>query len=168
MTDVPPPRDQYPAAEPYRDPAAPGQGYPNQGYPNQGYEPGGPATYAPPATYRKGGGMATAALVLGILALITSFTVIGGVLLGLIAIVLGFVASGRAKRGEAPGRGRAIAGIILGLLGLLLSVVLIVAGVSVLNSPAGKNLKSCLKSAGTNQAAVQNCQNQYRNQVTGN
>ena len=43
--------------------------------------------------------MATAALVLGILALVTSFTVFGGVVLGLLAIILGVIGLRRANRG---------------------------------------------------------------------
>jgi hypothetical protein len=114
-----------------------------------------------------GAGMATAALVLGILALITSFTVIGGVLLGLLAIIFGVIAMRRANRGLAAGRGRAIAGIVLGVLGIVVAGALIAAGVSLLNSDEGKNLKSCLKDAGSNQSQIQQCQDQFRDQVGG-
>ena len=114
-----------------------------------------------------GGGMATAALVLGILALITSITVIGGVLLGLLAVILGVIALRRANRGLALGRGRAIAGIVLGLLGILVAGVLIAAGLSILNSEEGKNLQDCLRDAGSDQSQVQQCQDQFRDQVGG-
>jgi uncharacterized membrane protein len=120
-----------------------------------------------PARPVSGGGMATAALVLGLLALITSFTVIGGVLLGLLAIIFGVIGLRRANRGLALGRGRAIAGIILGVLGILVAGALIAAGVSLLNSDKGKNLKDCLKNAGTDQSQVQKCQDEFRNQVGG-
>lgn len=131
------------------------------GYPADGYPPPGA-----PVPHQRGGGMATAALVLGILALVTSITVIGGVLFGLLAIVFGIVAGRRAKRGLAPGRGRAVAGIVLGLLGLIISVALIAFGVSILNSPSGKNLQDCLKNANGNQSAIQQCQQQYVNSHT--
>jgi hypothetical protein len=111
--------------------------------------------------------MATAALVLGILALITSITVIGGVLLGLLAVILGVIALRRANRGLALGRGRAIAGIVLGLLGILVAGVLIAAGLSILNSEEGKNLQDCLRDAGSDQSQVQQCQDQFRDQVGG-
>jgi len=124
-------------------------------------------TYQAQPVATRGSGMATAALVLGILALVTCFTVWGGVLLGLLAIILGGIAVRRANRGEGFGRGRAIAGIVTGLIGLVLAVVLVAVGVSILNSPAGKNLRSCLKDANGNQQQVQQCQDQYRNQ-TGN
>jgi len=115
-----------------------------------------------------GAGMATAALVLGILAILTSFTVIGGVLLGVLAIIFGVIAARRARRGLGRGRGRAIAGIVTGVIGVLLAALLIAVGVSVFNSPAGKNLRSCLQDANGNQQQVQQCENEYRDQVTDN
>ncbi len=130
------------------------------------YSPHSGASPAVQPVRTAGAGMATAALVLGTMALITSFTVIGGILFGLIAIILGVVAVRRASRGLAAGRGRAIAGIILGALGLLLGVALVVAGVSILNSKQGKNLTSCLKDAGTDQSKVQACQTKFRDQTT--
>jgi hypothetical protein len=111
--------------------------------------------------------MATAALVLGILALITSITVFGGVLLGLLAIIFGIIGLRRANRGLALGRGRAIAGIILGALGIVVAGLLIAVGVSLLNSDKVKNLQDCLKNAGNDQTKVQQCQDQFRSQVGG-
>lgn len=112
--------------------------------------------------------MATAALVLGILALITSFTVIGGLLLGLLAVIFGVIGARRARNGLAPGRGRAIAGVVTGVIGMAIAIGLVIFGVSILNSPAGKNLQNCIKNANGNQAAVQQCDIQYRNSTTGN
>jgi uncharacterized integral membrane protein len=109
--------------------------------------------------------MATAALVLGILALITSWTVIGGILLGLLAIIFGIIGLRRANRGLALGRGRAIAGIILGLLGIVVAGLLIAVGVSLFNSDEGKNLRNCLNDAGNNQTKIQQCQDEFRDQV---
>lgn len=108
--------------------------------------------------------MATAALVLGLLALITSFTVIGGVVLGLLALIFGIVGLRRASRGLALGRGRAIAGIILGLLGILVAAVI---GLAIFNSDEAKNLQDCLKNAGSDQTKVQQCEDQFRDQVGG-
>lgn len=127
-----------------------------------GYEAPLPAGAAPA---RRGSGMAVAALVLGILAIVLSFTVIGGIVLGLLAVVLGLIASGRAKRGQAAGRGMAIAGYVTGAIGVLLAVGLVVLGVSLLNSPSGKTLQKCLKNAGSDQAAVQRCNDQFRNDI---
>ena len=110
---------------------------------------------------RRGGASATAALVFGMIALVTSFTVIGGVLFGLLALAFGVIGSRRAKRGLAFGRGRAIAGILTGLLGLIIAIALVGFGVSILNTPAGKDLKNCLSKAGTNASAIQTCRQQY-------
>jgi heme/copper-type cytochrome/quinol oxidase subunit 2 len=112
-----------------------------------------------------GAGMATAALVLGILAIVTCWTVIGGVLLGVLAIAFGVVAARRAGRGEARGHGRAVTGIVTGAIGLLLAVALIAFGVSILNRTSTKNLEHCLKNANGNQSAVQQCQQKYKDDV---
>ena len=138
-----------------------GSPYPQQPYP---YPGGG---YGAVPQHRYGGGMATAALVLGILAVVTSITVIGGIVLGILAIVLGAVAASRARRGEAPGRGRAIAGIVTGAIGLVLSGLLVAAGLSVLNSDAGQELQQCLEEAGQDQAAVEQCQRELEGRVGG-
>lgn len=109
---------------------------------------------------RRRNGVGTAALVIGILAVITSWTVVGGAVLGVGAIVLGALGRGRAARGEADNRGIATAGLVLGVIGLL-SAALIAFGVSLLNSPKGQQLQDCLKTANGNTAAVQQCQTQY-------
>ena len=58
-------------------------------------------------------------------------------------------------------RPRTITGIITGAFGIVLAIVLIIVGVSILTSPGGKNLRSCLDKANGNQQAVQPCQDQY-------
>jgi len=126
-----------------------------------------PPPQAPPARPIGGGGMATAALVLGILALLSSWTVIGGVLLGLLAVIFGIVGLRRANGGVALGRGRAIAGIILGVLGILVAGLLIAVGVSLWNSDEAQNLRDCLKDAGNNQTQIQQCEDEFRGQVGG-
>lgn len=109
--------------------------------------------------------MAVAALVLGILAVLLSWTIIGGILLGLIAVVLGIVAAGRAKRGAAGGRGMAIAGAVLGLLGAVLAGVLVAVGVSLFNSDSARELQDCLERAGDDQAAVEQCRRDFEDDV---
>lgn len=138
---------------PYGSPPAnqPGYGQP---------APGGPVS-APK------NGLGVAALVLGILAILTFFTLVGGVLFGLLAIVLGLVGRGRAKRGEATNGGMALAGVILGVLGLLIVAGLFAVGASFLNSDSGQKLQDCLESAGQDQAAVQQCQRDFADNLTG-
>lgn len=114
-----------------------------------------------------GGGMATAALVLGILALLTSWTVIGGALFGLLAVILGFLALGKVRRGLGTGRGRAIAGIVLGLLSIAIAIAIFAIGASILNSDEAQNLQECLRDAGTNQSEITQCEDEYRDQIGG-
>ncbi len=100
--------------------------------------------YGPPGASRPArNGVGIAALVLGILALVTAITLIGGVVLGVVAIVLGLVGRGRARRGEATNGGMATTGIVLGLVGILASIGLGLASVSLLNSPSGKSYQKC-------------------------
>ncbi len=67
----------------------------------------------------------------------------------LIALVLGFIASSKAKKGTAGGRGLAIGGIVTGLLGLIIAGVLIALGAAFLNSDSFQNLQECVDSAAT-------------------
>jgi uncharacterized membrane protein len=105
----------------------------------------------------------------GILALITCWTVIGGVLLGLVAIILGFVGRGRAKRGEADNGGAAIAGVVLGLVGLVVAVVIVAAGATffIHHKKDINNLQSCLNNA-TTQSQQNSCNQQFKSSVHGN
>lgn len=64
------------------------------------------------------GGVGTAALVLGVLALTTGLTILGGVLFGGPAVALGLRGRARARTLGGPS-GTAVAGAVLGLLGLL-------------------------------------------------
>lgn len=124
---------------------------------------GAPYGTAPAGPKRNGFG--TAALVLGILALVTCWTLVGGVVLGIAAIVLGVLGRGRAKRGEADNGGSAIAGIVLGALGLVLALVLFSVGVAFFQSDSGQGLVDCLSEAGDDAAAQQACQTEFEEGV---
>ena len=115
---------------------------------------------------RPGKGMAIAALILGILALLFSWTVVVGIGAGLLALVLGLVASSRAKKGRAGGRVMAIIGAVLGLLGLLVAIAIIVAAVAFVNSDTARNLEECVSQAGDNQAAIDQCARDFQDQIT--
>jgi hypothetical protein len=109
-------------------------------------------------------GLGIAALVLGVLALLSSLFLVGG-LLGLIAIVLGVLGRGKAKRGEATNGGMAMAGIVLGVLSVIISAVVLAVGASFLNSETGSGLISCIAEAGQDQAAIDACEQEFRSEV---
>lgn len=167
----PPPGGNQPPGGGYPPPGGnqPPGGYPPQGgYPQQGgqYPPQGGYQGGYQEKPRGGSGLAVGALVLGILAVLSSWTVIGGILLGIIGLVLGFIASGRAKKGLATGRGMAIVGIITSLLGIVIAIVLVVAVGSFLNSDSAKNLQDCIEQAGNDQAELDQCEQDFTDELT--
>jgi len=128
---------QFPA--PGQPPAYPQQGYPQQGYPQQGYPqqgypqqqgyPGAPAGYDQGAP-AKSNGLGIAALVIGILAILGAFVgAIPGILLGLLAIVLGVLGLRRVKARRADNKGMALAGLITGIIGLVLGAIFLAAAI---------------------------------------
>ena len=107
-------------------------------------------------------GLGIAALVVAIIALIS---VVGGVVLGIVAVVLGFLGWQRAKRGEATNGGVAIAGIVLGILSIIEALVVIALSVWVFNEVGGTDYMDCLSRAGSDQDAVQGCVDQFQKKV---
>ena len=79
------------------------------------------AAPAPVAT-GKGNGMAVAALVLGIIAIVLCWAVWGGIVVGVLAIIFGAVGLGAAKT-SGVGRGMAMTGLVLGIIAAALSVL---------------------------------------------
>jgi hypothetical protein len=158
---MPDPQDPY-ASPP--SPSAAGSP-PPQGQPYERPPWGSaPAAHGAPAPRN---GLGTAALVLGILAVATSITVVGGVVLGVLAVVLGVIGRRRAGRREADNGGIALAGIVLGAVALLLSIVLVVAGIALFRSGTGRSLVDCLDRAGDDQAAVNACEQQFTHDLGG-
>lgn len=138
------------------------QQYGSQPYPGEQY--GGQPYGAPPAGPKRNG-FGVAALVLGILALLTSLFIVPGLILGVLAVIFGFLGRRRASRGEADNGGLAITGLVLGLLAVVISVVLAIAAGSVLNrivnTPEGQRLTECLQQANGDQARTQACQDEF-------
>jgi hypothetical protein len=122
MTDTP--------SDPPQNPTQPGP--PPGQYPPQPGPP--PGQYQPPGQYPPGGyqaaprrrnGMGTAALVLGVLALVLVVLLIFsplGAFLGLLAVIFGIVGIVRANHGDADNRGQAVTGLVTGDLALLLGI----------------------------------------------
>jgi hypothetical protein len=107
-------------------------------------------------------GLGIAALIVAIIALIS---VVGGVVLGIVAVILGVLGWQRAKRGEATNGGIAIAGIVLGVLSIIEAIVVIVLSVWAFNEVGGTDYMDCVSKAGSDQEAVQRCAEQFQRRV---
>jgi Domain of unknown function (DUF4190) len=144
--------------------------------PPPGYQYGAqPGAYPPPPPPPYGGypyaqgaptapknGIGIASLVVAIIGLLTVF---GGIVLGVAAIVLGFVGRGRAKRGEATNGGIATAGIVLGFLGVIVSIVAIALSIWGFSELGGADLVDCLQRAGNDVEAQQQCEEDFTNNM---
>ncbi len=93
------------------------------GYPQPGYQ-GGPAWTGGTAYGGQTNGLAVASLICGIA------QVIFGPLSGIPAIILGHIARGRIRQTGEQGAGLALAGLILGYVGLVLTAILVIAAIA--------------------------------------
>jgi len=71
---------------------------------------------------QQGNGAATASLVLGILGAVFAWLPVIGLVLGILAVILGYMAIQRANAG-ASGKGLAIAGLVLGIVGTVFGLL---------------------------------------------
>ena len=162
MTDpfAPPPGDQ-----PQQPPApAPVYGAPVYGTPPP--PPYGAPLYGMPLVVQPKNGMGTAALVLGILAIITSWSVVGGLGLGITGLVLGLIGRRRAKHHEATNGGVALAGAICSGIGVLGGVAMIAVVVLFVTSDTGQRFLDCLDAADGNSVATQQCEDRLKDDLT--
>lgn len=126
---------------PYQPPPAPDGGYGN-------YQVSQP-----------GRGLAIAALVLGILAILSTWIPLVGLflmVLSLAAIITGIIALVMTTRGRARGKGMAVAGIILGVLSIVTSIVahvLVFRAVDSLVTDVSSSLSASGWSSGTSGSA---------------
>ena len=86
--------------------------------------PGPPPAPPAPPPRQQTNGLAVAALVLGILSLLSFFTVVPPFIMGALAVIFGFVGMSKAKQG-APNKGLAIAGLICGVAGIAATIAFI-------------------------------------------
>jgi len=136
-----------PPGSPYATPAQPVYGSP--------YEAG----FRPSAARN---GMGTSALVLGIIGLVLFWTVVLGVILGVLALIFGIIGRKRATRREATNGGVALAGAILGGIALVGAIVIIAVGAAFYqhHKTAFDNYNDCVRHA-TTQQELQACRDQF-------
>jgi amino acid transporter len=139
---------QYPPPPPGQYPPPSGYGYPSQG--------GQPAWQEP----AKGKGLAITALVLGILAVLSCWTLVGGYLFGALAIIFGLIAVLRSG-----GKGMAITGLILGAIGLIATIVITIVGYSFFVNTGGKDFFDCVNKAGNDQSKIDQCEREWNNKL---
>jgi hypothetical protein len=161
MSQPPYPGSGQPGDQPQWD-----QGQGNQGQWNQGpQQPYGQYGQQPSQGYppqKQGNSMAIWALVLAIVALLLCWTIIGGIGLGIVALILGMIAFSRSRRDNRGGGGMAITGVILGVLAIVASVVLVVVGIGIFKWLGGDDFADCLQRAGNDQAAQQRCADEFQ------
>ncbi|NBE56821.1 DUF4352 domain-containing protein [Streptomyces sp. YC537] len=71
-------------------------------------------------------GLGVTALVLGIIGAVLFFTVWGGILLGVLALIFGLIGHSKARKGLATNKGVALTGAILGGVAVIVSAVWLV------------------------------------------
>lgn len=156
--DYPPPPGNYP-------PPASGYPPPPGNYPTGEYQPGGyqqPGQY-PPSTPKNT--LGTVALVAAIIGVLTFWSVVGGIILGLLAVALGFVARSRVKKGAATNGTVSLVAIILGFVAAALSVALIAFGVSWFSNVGGQEFIDCMNDAGSSQSAQDQCSDRFQQNI---
>lgn len=105
-------------------PDGPGQVPYGYGYPQ--HAPAAPGYYGwPGMTPLPSNGMGTAALVIGIIAVVVFCLWPIAILLGVLAVIFGSIGRAKARRGEATNAGQSLAGIICGAVGIVLGLVMI-------------------------------------------
>lgn len=136
--------------------------YPPSPYPG-GYPP--PPMSYPNYTPAPRNGLGIGALVTAIFALVSSFTVAGGILLGLVAVVLGFLGRARVKRGAADNGGVAISGIVLGVVAVIAGLAFIAIWVGLFRQVGANDYFDCLQQAGQDRTQAQMCADEFRSSV---
>ena len=82
----------------------------------------GPPDSEAPAT-RPRNGLGVASLVVGVVALVASLTVVGGLMLGVLAALLGLLARAQVRHGQASNGDTAMTGVVLGVLAIVASLI---------------------------------------------
>lgn len=130
-------------------------------YPSPPPQPYADAALPPPVVRN---GLGTAALVFAIIGLVLFVSILGGVVFGIIAVIVGVAARGRVKRGEANNGGVAIAGIVLGSLAIVSGLVFAWIVYAAL---IDTGTVDCLNNAGQDNAKMQQCADEFIDKLGG-
>ena len=129
------------AGQGYVQPAYAGQAYAQPAYADQSYavQENVQETIPQGMTYGKSAnsGLAVASLVFGIVALLTSFIIVLGLINALLAVSFGIAGLVSCKKNQKSGKGLAIAGLIMGGIALIIAIVVIVKALALYKAAAG-------------------------------
>jgi hypothetical protein len=130
-----------------------------------------PASYPPPpyagltpVPAKPKNWLGATALVLAILGLVLSISIVGGVTLGVIAMIVGLSGRRRAKRGEATNGEVATAGIVLGALAIVVSLAVIAIWVRGYEEVDFGSYVTCV-SKNSDPQSIQKCANEFQQRV---
>ncbi|WP_304114590.1 DUF4190 domain-containing protein [Mycolicibacterium bacteremicum] len=126
--------------------------------------PAAPPQPGPPAAGPRNG-IGTGALVVAVAALVFSWSVIGGIIGGVIAVTLGIAGRGRARRGAADNGPVATAGIALGALAVVIGIAAVPVWSGFLGDAGIGDYVSCMEKAGPDRTAQTECENAFRDRV---
>lgn len=122
-----------------------------------------PGSVAPPVGPRNGVG--TAALIVAVIALLLCWTVIAGIIGGLVAVVLGIAGRARVKHGAADNGAITTAGIALGALAVVVGFAFVPIWTSVVQRAGFGDFVSCIQKAGSDPAAQAQCESSFREKI---
>ncbi|MGU3436164.1 DUF4190 domain-containing protein [Actinomycetes bacterium M1A6_2h] len=167
------PTDSYPSGDPqqpYNQPGQPQYGQPQYGQPQYGQPQSGQPQYGaapgygqPPVSPKNGFGLA--ALILGILSILAFWSFGFGIVLGLLAILFGFLGRSRVKKRVATNGGVALTGIVLGIIGVIAGIAFLWIVVWAADKVGFTDYASCISDAGSNEQAIASCNDQFTNNI---
>jgi hypothetical protein len=130
-----------------------------------------PASYPPPpypeltpAPARPKNGLGAAALTVAIIGLVCSISIVGGIALGIVAIILGVSGRRRVRQGQATNGEVATAGIALGALAIVVSLAVIAIWVRGYEEVDFGSYISCVSKSSDPQN-VEKCANEFQHRV---
>lgn len=123
-----------------------------------------PAPYPPPPWVPKNG-LGIASLVVAIVALLSVWSILGGVIGGMIAAGLGLVGRRRVRRGQANNGGVAIAGTVLGILAIVIGLAFIPLWAGFWQFVGGADYVDCMQTTYSDPVRQQRCVDEFRQNI---